>query len=127
MQSLSSFTAHQLAGTVDLTTTRRLLDLGGGGAYAVELCRRWPDLEVSIFDLPPVCKITEPVIAESALIDRVSLIPGDFFTDAALSLKVLHPGGRRPRSGIHEKGTVWDLATITIPDMLMVSPIAPGK
>jgi hypothetical protein len=112
MKSLSSFTARQLSSTVDLATTRRLLDLGGGGgAYAIELCRKYPGLEVSIFDLPPVCKITEPIVTESSLAERISLIPGNFFADdqlpgghdAVLLSMVLHDWGPEENKAIIAK------------------------
>jgi hypothetical protein len=45
--------ARVLADTLDLGGVRRLLDVGAGpGTYAIELCRRHPELRATIFDLP---------------------------------------------------------------------------
>src|SRR5262249_6900049 len=41
-----------------LSRVRRLVDYGGGdGANAITLCRRYRDLEVTVFDLPKVCEM----------------------------------------------------------------------
>ena len=45
MHSLSGFTARTLGDAIDLDAATRLLDVGGGsGAFAIELCRRYPSL-----------------------------------------------------------------------------------
>ncbi len=107
MHSLSAFTARNLAAALALDRsgrslgTGRLLDVGGGGgAYAIELCRRFPALDVTIFDLPFVCDLTRPRIAEAGLTDRIAFRGGDFFTDelprghdTALLSNVLHDWG----------------------------------
>ncbi|GAA2639193.1 methyltransferase [Actinomadura fulvescens] len=88
MHSLSIFTASVLACSVDLGGVRRLLDVGGGGAaYDIELCRRYPVLTTAIYDLPFVCDLTRPVIDKAGFGERIELIPGDFFAEPEL------PGG----------------------------------
>ncbi|MQY03208.1 methyltransferase [Actinomadura macrotermitis] len=88
MHSLSVFTAGVLADSVDLGGVRNLLDIGGGGAaYAIELCRRHPELTTTIYDLPFVCDLTRPVIDKAGLTERIELISGDFFAEPRL------PGG----------------------------------
>ena len=43
MHSMSGFTARTLGDAIDLDAATRLLDVGGGsGAFAIELCRRYP-------------------------------------------------------------------------------------
>src|SRR5216683_3072597 len=98
MHSLSAYTARVLADALDFGPVRRLLDVGGGGAaFGTELCRRYPHLGVTVFDLPFVCDLTRPRIAEEHLEDRISLASGDFFTDrlpdghdAVLLSNILH-------------------------------------
>ena len=83
MHSLSAYTAHLLAEALDFTPIHRLLDVGGGGAaYDIELCKRHPHLRATIFDLPFVCDLTRPRVADAKLEDRISFAVGDFFTDA---------------------------------------------
>jgi SAM-dependent methyltransferase len=75
--------ARVLAETLDLGGARRLLDVGSGpGTYPIELCRRHPDLEVTIFDLPGTLDVTRRHLADSGLDDRIRLVPGDYRRDA---------------------------------------------
>jgi 3-hydroxy-5-methyl-1-naphthoate 3-O-methyltransferase len=84
MHSLSTFTARVLAGAVDLRSFGRLLDVGGGsGAYDIELCRSYPNLRATIYDLPFVTPIAAGKIAEAKLSGRIETLAGDFFADAS--------------------------------------------
>lgn len=83
MHSLSGFTARTLAEAIDLDAATRLLDVGGGsGAFAIELCRRYPSLRATVFDLPHVIDIPADKIADAELRDRIAVQGGDFFADA---------------------------------------------
>ena len=57
---------------------------GGGAAYTIELCRRYPQLTATVYDLPFVCEQTADRIAEAGLSGRITCVGGDFFDDAAL-------------------------------------------
>jgi len=84
----SIFTARALGGSYDFGTHHRLLDVGGGsGAYPIELCRRFPALRATVYDLPHVTPIAREKVAAAGLADRIDAVGGDFFADAAL------PGG----------------------------------
>jgi hypothetical protein len=84
MHSLSTFTARALAEAVDFGAFRRLLDVGGGsGAVDIELCRRYPHLRATVYDLPFVTEIAAGKVAEAGLGDRIATTGGDFFADAA--------------------------------------------
>jgi hypothetical protein len=68
MDSLSGFTARTLGDAIDLDAATRLLDVGGGsGAFAIELCRRYPSLSATVFDLPHVIDIAAHKIADAQL------------------------------------------------------------
>jgi hypothetical protein len=83
MHSLSAFTARTLGDAIELDAATRLLDVGGGsGAFAIELCRRYPSLRATVFDLPHVIGIAADKIADADLRDRVAVQGGDFFADA---------------------------------------------
>jgi len=61
----------------DLSRFRRLVDLGGAtGHLAMAAADRYPNLQVAVFDLPPVI-----AHARRFVDGRVELIAGDFFTD----------------------------------------------
>jgi ubiquinone/menaquinone biosynthesis C-methylase UbiE len=84
MHSLSTFTARALGDAVDLSPFKALLDVGGGsGAYDIELCRRYPHLRATVYDLPFVAEIAAEKIKETGLSDRIQTVDGDFFAEPA--------------------------------------------
>jgi precorrin-6B methylase 2 len=79
MHSISTFTARELGAHVDLSGSHALLDVGGGSAaYDIELCRRYPNLRATVFDLPAVCDIASKKIAAAGCDDRIAVAAGDF-------------------------------------------------
>ena len=71
--------AGAVAGAVDLSGRKRLLDLGGGpGTYAVYFCRANPQLSAVVFDKPTTQPFAEKIISQFGLEDRVSFAGGDF-------------------------------------------------
>lgn len=84
MHAISTFTARALAEAVDFGRWHRLLDVGGGsGAFDIELCRRYPHLQATVYDLPFVTEIAAGKVAAAGLGDRIATAPGDFFADPA--------------------------------------------
>ncbi|MBI5832637.1 MAG: hypothetical protein HZB16_10070 [Armatimonadetes bacterium] len=87
-----------LAGNVDLSGRRHLLDLGGGpGTYSVALCEAYPELRATIFDLPGTGPLAAENVARFGLSERVGFVGGNFDTDdlgtgydCALASNVLH-------------------------------------
>lgn len=109
--------AAQLAARLDLTGVRRLLDLGGGsGVVAVALAKRWPELSVTILDIPNVCEAGLEIVEveASSVADRIEFLPADFIVDelpsgfdAALECDVsiyTEPLFRRVRSALAPAG-----------------------
>lgn len=82
MHELSVHANKDLANHIDLSTTRFLVDIGGGdGTNIIELASKFGNLQAAVFDLPAVCPITEKKINESGLSSRLSVIPGNCFED----------------------------------------------
>jgi ubiquinone/menaquinone biosynthesis C-methylase UbiE len=83
MMSLVSLgTAAFLAGAVDLSRHRKLLDVGGGEAMnAIALAGRWPELHVTVLDLPTVAETTRARLTEQGMGERVTAVGGDCFTE----------------------------------------------
>ncbi len=82
MFDLAMLLAPKLAGRIDLSGRRRLLDLGGGpGTWAIHFCKENPGLEATVFDLPTTRSFAEQTIARFGLQDRVSFVAGDFLAD----------------------------------------------
>lgn len=60
----------------------RVLDVGGGhGLFAIELCRRRPDLEAMVFDHPEALDVAREEIAAAGLEDQIAVQGGDYWTD----------------------------------------------
>jgi hypothetical protein len=82
--SMSAFTLQSMPALLDsphLGGLRHLLDVGGGdGTTAVQIARRYPDLQVTVFDMPSVTELAAPVIPPD-LADRVRIQAGDMFAD----------------------------------------------
>lgn len=88
MHSLSTFTARVLGQAIDLSGARRLLDVGGGSAaFDIELCRLYPDLTATVYELPKVADIAAGKVKEAGLQERIDTAAGDFFAESSL------PGG----------------------------------
>jgi ubiquinone/menaquinone biosynthesis C-methylase UbiE len=70
--------ARGLAKLVDLSRARRLLDVGGGtGAFAITLCRAYPELHATIVEFPNVARLGRDYVAEAGLSDRITYVDGD--------------------------------------------------
>ena len=88
MHSLSTFSARALGQAIDLGGVRRLLDVGGGSAaFDIELCRLYPQLTATVYELPQVADIAAGKVDAAGLSDRIETVAGDFFADPSL------PGG----------------------------------
>ena len=75
--------AAVLARDVEWRTVKKLLDIGSGpGSYPLYLCRQFPQIHATIFDLPQTLTITEQFIQQAGLQERITLVAGDYRTDA---------------------------------------------
>jgi predicted O-methyltransferase YrrM len=67
---------------LDLRDARRLVDVGGAsGAYAIMFASTWPELHVTVFDLPEVVAMARDRIAASGLDNRITTVAGDYHLD----------------------------------------------
>jgi SAM-dependent methyltransferase len=81
-------TADAVARTVspsisfDESSRSRILDLGGGhGGYSIALATLRPDIDATVFDLPPVIEVTREIVARTLIGERVRTVAGDFHCD----------------------------------------------
>lgn len=57
---------------VDLSTRRRIMDIGGGsGAYCIQAAKAHAHIHGVVLDLPVVCEVTREFLAENGVADRV--------------------------------------------------------
>jgi hypothetical protein len=61
---------------------QRLLDIGGAsGTWTIAFLRAVPEATAVLFDLPQVMPLARQRLAQAGLADRVTPVPGDFYTD----------------------------------------------
>lgn len=99
MIDISRTNYKEVAGKIPIAkNAMKLLDLGGShGLYSIELCKRNPNLEATIVDLPPVKKYADECIAQHNAGKNVSFLPADFMkdelpknTDIILAFNIIH-------------------------------------
>ncbi len=75
--------AQLLLDNIDLTGREKLFDVGGGpGTYSIELCRKYPQLKATIFDLPETIAITNQIIVKEDIQNRITCQAGNWDTDS---------------------------------------------
>lgn len=74
---------NAVATALDWSNVATLLDVGSGPAtYPIEICRRFPNLKTTIFDLPGTLRITERYVRQAGMAERINLIAGDYRQDS---------------------------------------------
>jgi len=87
MDNFSGVMAPRLIEKLSPLRFQRLLDIGGAsGTWTIAFLRAVPDATAVLFDQPQVIPLARERLTRAGLIDRVTLVPGDFYTD-------LLPGG----------------------------------
>lgn len=107
MVALARMASREIAAKIRVpSSARSLLDVGGGhGLYSIELCRRYPRLSATVFDLPQALPSARETIAGAGMEDRVGVRAGDFWRDdlgaghdLALLFNIVH--GNRPAKNV---------------------------
>ncbi|HEY2920435.1 MAG TPA: methyltransferase [Candidatus Binatia bacterium] len=74
--------AEVIASRLNWDEVGELLDVGSGPAtYPIALCKKFPHLHATIFDLPATLNLTQRFVREAGIDDRVRLIAGDYRKD----------------------------------------------
>jgi demethylspheroidene O-methyltransferase len=82
MSASQPFVAAEVLQAFSLRDCRRLLDIGGGqGTFLIAAGRRWPHLELALFDLPAVAARARRGLEEAGLAERATVTGGDFLAD----------------------------------------------
>ncbi len=82
MFNLAMGLAPKLVPLIDLSSSRQLLDLGGGpGTYAIHFCLSNPQLKATVYDLPTTRPFAEKTIKQFNLTDRIQFTDGNYLKD----------------------------------------------
>lgn len=82
LAGLAYWPATRIAEAYDFASRQHLLDLGGGsGAFGALIAARNPHLQVTLFDLEPVCALARERFRQAGLEDRARAVAGDFHKD----------------------------------------------
>ncbi|WP_380151492.1 methyltransferase [Kibdelosporangium philippinense] len=82
LHAISDSAITGLIGTGALDDCRHLLDVAGGtGREAIALAKHYPDLKITLVDLPPVAEAASRNIAAHGLTERITPVACDVFTD----------------------------------------------
>jgi SAM-dependent methyltransferase len=68
------------AAMVPVDEPRRLVDVAGGhGGFSMAMCRRYPELQATVLDLPPSAAVGREIVEEEGFSGRISFREGDVF------------------------------------------------
>jgi len=82
MHVIASGNAPGVVAAIGPAGAKRLLDVGGGsGSYTLAFLEAQPSMRATLFDKPPVIEMARSRVEAAAMMDRVTLVPGDFYTD----------------------------------------------
>jgi len=83
MNSRGAYLAGGLVKALDLNGFKKVLDIGGAsGIYTAALLNAFPRLTGTVFEKPPVDKVSKYSINKLGLSGRVEIVAGDIFQDS---------------------------------------------
>jgi hypothetical protein len=95
-------------------SAKRLIDVGGAsGTYTIAFLEAFPAMSATLFDLPHVVDMAQESITEAGVMDRVTIVAGNFYTDSlppghdlALLSAIIHQNSREQNVNLY--GKVFD-------------------
>ena len=82
MHVIAAPLAARIVELVKPGTSRRLLDVGGAsGTYTLAFLAASPEMQATLFDRVAVVELARERLREAGVLDRVTLAPGDFYSD----------------------------------------------
>jgi len=82
MANIGQRTAPMILDKIKFKGDEHILDLGGGpGRYIRELCKKYPRIQVTLFEKPETVKAAKKILKKLSFNKRMHFIQGDFFTD----------------------------------------------
>ena len=82
MSTSQRFVIEELLASYDFSRHRCVMDVGGGqGGWITALAQQHTDLQLMLFDLPPVAALANARFQANGLADRASALGGSFISD----------------------------------------------
>lgn len=82
MHVIAAPLAPRIAALVNPRGAKRLLDVGGAlGTYTLAFLRAAPEMRATLFDLPPVIEMARERMSAAGMLNRVTLVAGDYNRD----------------------------------------------
>jgi len=111
MHSIGAPLARQIAASVDPGGARALIDIGGGsGTYTIAFLRAVPGMKATLYDLPEVIEMARERLESEGLLDRVTLVAGDYCEeelprehDLALLSAIIHSNSPEENLDLYRK------------------------
>jgi ubiquinone/menaquinone biosynthesis C-methylase UbiE len=73
--------ARIITAMLDLKDVKKMLDVGGGSAaFSMELVRKNPAIQATVFDLPHVIPLTKNYVDEAGLLNNFSFLEGNYLS-----------------------------------------------
>ena len=80
--TLTKYEAQACLAYHDFSRYRRILDIGGNsGEFVLRICKSYPEIEATVFDLPLVCDIGQERIRSEPEANRISFLRGNALAD----------------------------------------------
>jgi ubiquinone/menaquinone biosynthesis C-methylase UbiE len=103
--------APKIIEAISPVRSRALIDVGGAsGSFTIAFLEKYHGMRATIFDLPEVIELARERVGEAGLLDRISLVPGDYHKDElppghdlALLSAVIHQNSREENVKLYKK------------------------
>lgn len=111
MDVIGSRFAPKVVATIEPGNAKAVIDVGGGcGTYTLAFLKAAPQMKATLFDLPPVIEMAREHVEKAGMLDRVTLIPGDFYRDElpsghdlAFVSAIIHQNSLKQNASLYQK------------------------
>jgi hypothetical protein len=82
MDVIATPRAREIVAAVNPGSSKTLLDVGGAlGTYTIAFLQAVPEMKATLFDKPEVVAMARERLSKAEVLNRVTLVPGDFYQD----------------------------------------------
>ncbi len=82
MHVIATPRAREVVAASNPASSKTLLDVGGAsGTYTIAFLQAVPEMKATLFDKPEVVEMARERLSKAGVLNRVTLLPGDFYQD----------------------------------------------